>query len=77
MYNIIVYSIYIYIYIYCMLRCFLFFCYHTSHTSQFSLFSLSRVCVADLRTQGFLSENCGFGGPLASEITAFGGMLSF
>ena len=68
----------IYIYIYCMLRCFLFFGYHTSHTSQFSLFSLSRVCT-DLRTQGFLSENCGFGGPLASEIeiTAFGGMLSF
>lgn len=33
---------------------------------------------SDLRTQGFLSENCGFGGPLASEITAFGGpMLSF
>jgi len=25
------------------------------------------------KTQGFLSENCGFGGPLASEITAFGG----
>ena len=24
----------------------------------------------DLRTQGFLSENCGFGGPLASEITS-------
>lgn len=80
MYFIIVYSIYIYIYIYTYIVCwdvFLFFGYHTSHTSQFSLFSLSRVCIADLRTQGFLSENCGFGGPLASEITAFGGMLSF
>lgn len=76
MYNIIVYSIYIYIHI-LYVEMFSFFCYHTSHTSQFSLFSLSRVCVADLRTQGFLSENCGFGGPLASEITAFGGMLSF
>ena len=65
-----------YIYIVCW-DVLIFFGYHTSHTSQFSLFSLSRVCIADLRTQGFLSENCGFGGPLASEITAFGGMLSF